>query len=75
MENDRPNPDGIVRDWFDEKLVVEHTDIVFRSTDFPEMKIIRFLMAPYFGPGLLPHARKLRIDELAVGTKCVGHLP
>ena len=70
----RPNQDGIVRGWFDGKLVVEHTDVVLRSTDFPKMKFNQFLMAPYFGPGLLPHAQKLWIDELAVGTKRIGPL-
>jgi len=74
LENDRPNPDGVVRGWFDGKLVVEHTDVVLRSTDFPNMKFNQFLMAPYFGPGLLPHAQKLWIDELAVGTKRIGPL-
>ncbi|MHB8974788.1 MAG: hypothetical protein ACYC3X_30645 [Pirellulaceae bacterium] len=59
LQNDRPNRDGIVRGWFDGKLVVEHTDVVLRSTDFPQMKFNQFLMAPYFGPGLLPHAQKL----------------
>ena len=75
LQNDRPNQDGIVRGWFDGKLVVEHTDVVLRSTDFPKMKFNQFLMAPYFGPGLLPHAQKLWIDELAVGTKRIGPLP
>jgi hypothetical protein len=31
-------------------------------------------MAPYFGPGLLPHAQKLWIDELAVGNTRLGPL-
>jgi hypothetical protein len=74
LENDRPNGDGIVRGWFDGKLIVEHTDVVLRSTDFSKMKFNQFLMAPYFGPGLLPHAQKLWIDELAVGTKRIGPL-
>ncbi len=72
LDRDRPNPDGIVRGWFDGKLVVEQTDVVFRSTDFPQMKFNQFLMAPYFGPGLLPHPQKLWIDELAVGNKRIG---
>ena len=75
IENDRPNRDGIVCGWFDGKLVVEHTDVILRSTDFPKMKINQFLMAPYFGPRLLPHAQKLWIDELVVGRKRVGSLP
>jgi hypothetical protein len=65
----KPNADGVVRGWFDGELVVERTDVVLRSTDFPKMKFNQFLMTPYFGPGLLPHEQTLWIDELAVGTK------
>ncbi|QDT56430.1 hypothetical protein Pan44_44840 [Caulifigura coniformis] len=74
MINDRPNPDGIVRGWFDGKLVVEKTDVVLRSTDFPKMRFNQFLMAPYFGPGLLPHPQTLWIDDLAVGRTRIGRL-
>ena len=35
------------------------------------MKFNQFLLTPYFGPGLLPHAQTLWIDELAVATKRV----
>jgi hypothetical protein len=69
MAKDQPNRDGIVRGWFDGKLVVEHTNVVLRSTDFPKMRFNQLLVAPYFGPGLLPHPQKLWIDELAVGTQ------
>jgi hypothetical protein len=75
LENDRPNRDGVVRGWFDGRLVVQRTDVILRSTDFPRMKFNQFLLAPYFGPGLLPHAQKLWIDELAVGTQRIGPLP
>lgn len=74
VKNDRPNPDGIVRGWFDDKLVIERTDVVLRSPDFPNMKFNQFLLTPYFGPGLLPHGQKLWIDELAVGTLRIGPL-
>jgi len=72
FKNDRPNKDGIVRGWFDGKLVIDRTDVVLRSTDFPNMKFNQFVLAPYFGPGLLPHAQKLWIDDLVVGTKRVA---
>jgi hypothetical protein len=65
---DNPKRDGIVRGWFDGKLVVEKTDVVLRTTDFPNMKFNQFLLMPYFGPGLLPHAQKLWIDELSIGV-------
>jgi hypothetical protein len=72
LAGDKPNADGIVRGWFDGKLVIEQTDVILRSTDFPKMKFNQFLLTPYFGPGLLPHAQTLWIDELAVGTKRIG---
>ncbi len=55
--------------------MIEHTDVILRSTDFPAMKFNQFLMTPYFGPGLLPHAQKLWIDELAVATKRIEPRP
>ena len=67
LTSDRPNRDGIVRGWLDGNLVVEATDVVLRSTDFPKMKFNQLLVAPYFGPGLLPHPQKLWIDEMSVG--------
>ena len=70
----RWNRDGELRGWFDGKLVVEHTDVVFRTVDFPNMKFNQFLMTPYFGPGLVPHPQALWIDELAVGTERIGPL-
>lgn len=61
--------DGVVQGWFDGKLVVDKNDVVLRTVDFPKMKFNQFLLTPYFGPGLLPHAQTLWIDELAVGTQ------
>ena len=75
LKTDKPNADGIVRGWFDGQLVIEHTDVILRSTDFPNMKFNQFLMAPYFGPGLLPHAQKLWIDEIVVSKSRIGRLP
>jgi hypothetical protein len=72
LANDRPNRDGVIRGWFDGRLVIEQRDVVLRSTDFPKMQINQFLLAPYFGPGLLPHAQKLWIDEVGVGTRRIG---
>jgi hypothetical protein len=67
--SDKPKADGIVRGWFDGKQVIDRTDVVLRSTDFPKMKFNQLLVLPYFGPGLLPHEQTLWIDELAVGTQ------
>lgn len=66
--NDRANADGVVRGWFDGRLVVDHANVILRSTDFPQMKFNQFLLAPYFGAGLLPRPQKLWIDELTIAT-------
>jgi predicted amidohydrolase len=63
-----PNADGIARGWFDGELVVDRTDVIYRSTDFPAMKFNQFLLTPYFGQGLLPHEQTLWIDDLVVAT-------
>jgi hypothetical protein len=75
MGNDQPNNDGIVRGWFDGEMVVDHTDVILRSTDFPNMEINQFLMAPHFGPGLIDNDQKLWIDEMAVGRSKINCLP
>jgi len=68
-KGDKPNKDGIVRGWFDGKQVIDRTDVVLRSTDFPKMKLNQLLVLPYFSPGLLPHEQTMWLDELSVGTK------
>ena len=69
LKADKPNADGVVRAWFDGTLVVDRSDVILRSTDFPKMKFNQFLLTPYFGPGLLPHEQTLWIDDLSVGTR------
>jgi hypothetical protein len=68
MAKDEPRHDGELRGWVDGKLVIERTDAVFRSTDFPKMRFNQFMMLPYFHHGV-PHDQTLWIDELAVGTR------
>lgn len=72
LKADKPNADGIVRGWFDGKLVIDRADVVLRSTDFPQMKFNQFLLKPYFGPGLLPHEQTLWIDELSIAKARVA---
>ena len=71
VAGDGPNRDGELRGWVDGELVVERTDVVFRSTDFPRMQFNQFMMLPYFHHGV-PQDQTLWIDELAVGTGRIG---
>jgi predicted amidohydrolase len=67
-----PRPDGEVRAWFDGELVVDRSDVILRSADYPGMKFNQILLAPYFGPGLLPHEQAMWLDDLLVGTDRPG---
>src|SRR5438874_1476855 len=44
MAKDRPNADAELRGSVERKPLIERTDVVFRSTDFPAMKFNQFLM-------------------------------
>jgi hypothetical protein len=68
VRRDKPNQDGELRGWVDGKLVIERSDMVFRTTDFPKMKFNQFMMLPYFHDGVA-HDQTLWIDELAVSAK------
>jgi hypothetical protein len=72
LTRDQPNADGIVRGWFDGELVIDHSNVILRSTDFPTMQFNQFLLTPYFGPGLLPHEQTLWIDQLVVAAERIG---
>jgi hypothetical protein len=54
----------------DGKLVIERSDVVFRSTNLPKL-CNQFMMLHYVHDGV-SHDQTLWIDELAVGTKPIG---
>jgi hypothetical protein len=72
LKMDKPNADGSVRGWFDGKLVIDRSNVILRSTDFPRMRFNQFLLLPYFGPGLLPHEQTIWLDDLLVGSERIG---
>jgi hypothetical protein len=67
VARDKPNHVGELRGWVDGRVIIERSDVVFRSTDFPKMQFNQFMMLPYFHDGV-PHDQTLWIDELAVGA-------
>lgn len=67
LAHDRPNPDGVARAWVNGQMLVETTDWIFRTTDFPQMKINQLLIGPYFHGGV-PHNQALWIDNLTLAT-------
>ncbi|HEX3448170.1 MAG TPA: hypothetical protein VHS97_07930 [Isosphaeraceae bacterium] len=68
---DKLNHVGELRGWVDGSVIIERSDVLFRSIDFPKMQFNQFMMLPYFHDGV-PHDQTLWIDELAVGAKRIS---
>lgn len=60
--------DGILRMWYDDELIMEHTDVLFRTAQHPNMKFNQLLIAPYIGGSGSPIEQTFWIDELTVST-------
>lgn len=59
--------DGIIQEWIDGVLKIDHSDVLFRTNTYPTMKFAQFVLAPYIGDGS-PIAQTMWIDELTVST-------
>ena len=59
--------DGIVRYWYDGALIMEHTDLVFRTGAHPTQKFNQVDLLPYIGDGS-PVDQTMWIDNLTVAT-------
>ena len=71
VARDKPNHVEELLGWVDERVLLERSDVVVRSTDFPKMQFNQFMMLPYFHDGV-PHDQTLWIDELALGAKRIS---
>src|SRR3989442_1589089 len=60
-------PDGIVRHWVDGQLVIEHTNVLFRTGAHPTMMFNQLLIGPYIGSGS-PVDQFMWVDNLTVAT-------
>ncbi len=59
--------DGIIRVWFNGQLIVEHTNVRFRTGLHPTMQFNQFLIAPYMPSGA-PADQTMWFDDLTVAT-------
>jgi len=60
-------PDGIVRQWYDGQLVLDHRNVIIRTGRHPTMQFNQFILAPYIGPGS-PADQTIWYDSLYVAT-------
>lgn len=60
--------DGIIQYWYNDQLIMDYHDLVFRTGQHPTMQINQFLMTPYYGPGV-PHEQTIWVDNLRITTE------
>ncbi len=62
------NPDGIIRYWYDDLLIIEKTNIVLRTAQHPSMRFNQFIIAPWIGDGS-PVNQTFWVDDLTLSTQ------
>ena len=63
--------DGIAQYWFDDQLLIDHQNVLFRTGSNPTMQFNQFLIAPWIGVGS-PVAQTMWVDDVVVAT---GRVP
>lgn len=59
--------DGVMQYWFNGTLIIDRHDILYRTGARPNLKLNKFLIAPYIGDGS-PVDQSMFIDNLVVAT-------
>jgi len=60
-------PDGLIRYWFDGKLVINYSKVLMRTGDHPNIKFNQFMFGNYIGVGS-PVDQTMWVDRLVVAT-------
>jgi hypothetical protein len=71
IKNGKGVNDGIIRYWFDGDLIINHNDVLLRTSKHSDMMFNQFLIAPYIGDGS-PVEQTMWIDNLTVATSRIG---
>lgn len=59
--------DGVMKYWYDGELLIDHSDVMMRTGQYPSMMFNQFLMLPYIGDGS-PVEQTMWVDDLVVST-------
>lgn len=62
--------DGVIRYWYDGNLVIDHTNVVFRTAQNSDMMFNQLIIAPWIGDGS-PVDQTFWIDNLTLETGAV----
>lgn len=58
--------DGVMREWIDGVQVINRSDVLYRTNQYPTQKWAQFIIGPYIGDGA-PIAETFYMDSLTVG--------
>lgn len=67
IANGKGMADGVIRYWYDRVPVINLSNVVIRTGQYPNMKFNQFMIAPYIGDGS-PIDQTFWVDDLTVGT-------
>ena len=68
IKNSIGQKNGIVRYWYDGTLLVDRTNVVFRTAQRSTLQFHQFVIAPYIGDGS-PVEQTFWIDELTIANE------
>ena len=71
IANGKGQSDGQVKYWYDNELIIAHTNAVMRTGAHPDMKWNQFLITPYIGDGS-PVEQSMWVDDLQITTSRVS---
>jgi hypothetical protein len=72
--NGRGVADGVVKYWYDNRLVIDHSDVTMRTARHPDMKFNQFILGPWIGDGS-PLDQTFWVDNLTVATGRIDTTP
>jgi hypothetical protein len=70
ISDQKGKPDGVIRYWYDDKLIIESDKVILRTAKHPSMKFNQFMIAPWIGDGS-PVDQTFWVDDLTLSTGIV----
>jgi hypothetical protein len=67
ITDSKGNPNGVIRYWYDEQLIIERTNVILRTAMHPSMQFNQFMIAPYIGDES-PVDQTFWVDNLTIST-------
>ena len=69
VQNGKGVGNGLLKYWLDDKLIIDHTNVLMRTAQHADMKFNQFIIAPWIGDGS-PIDQTFWLDDLVVANMC-----